>query len=127
MHCMYAVSCLMRAWGLRQSWFMTWDVEACNEAHKPGRKHESSCVLAHCREARKVGREAGERLRALRDKDYEAYLRLATRAKDQRLRTLLAKTDDIISELGSKVCCILSMQQLSGHGSERCTAGVVTK
>lgn len=43
------------------------------------------------------------RLQALRDQDYEAYVRLASKAKDQRLQDLLGKTDDIIGELSGKV------------------------
>lgn len=55
------------------------------------------------REVKRVQREAGARLQALRDRDYDAYLKLARNAKDERLQTLLAKTDDIIAELGGKV------------------------
>ena len=55
------------------------------------------------REERRVSREAGARLAALRGQDYEEYLRLTAATKDRRLRTLLDKTDGIISELGLKV------------------------
>ncbi len=55
------------------------------------------------REARRVTREASARVSALRAQNYEEYLRLATHAKDSRLRTLLEKTDTILSDLGHKV------------------------
>lgn len=48
-------------------------------------------------------REASARVSALRSQNYEEYLRLATHAKDSRLRTLLEKTDAILSDLGHKV------------------------
>ncbi|CAL8470241.1 g9783 [Coccomyxa elongata] len=57
----------------------------------------------HGREGRKVGREAAARIVALREQNYEEYLRLARTTKDKRLRTLLDKTDTIISDLGLKV------------------------
>ena len=55
------------------------------------------------REGRRLSREAAARISALRDKNYEEYLRLARTTKDKRLRTLMDKTDSIISELGLKV------------------------
>ncbi|BDA44270.1 probable ATP-dependent DNA helicase CHR12 [Coccomyxa sp. Obi] len=57
----------------------------------------------HGREGRRVGREAAARIVALREQNYEEYLRLARTTKDKRLRTLLDKTDTIISDLGLKV------------------------
>ncbi|KAK9808778.1 hypothetical protein WJX72_003449 [[Myrmecia] bisecta] len=57
----------------------------------------------HARESKKVSREAAARIMALKDNNYEEYLRLAHNAKDKRLRTLLDKTDNIIAELGLKV------------------------
>ena len=56
-----------------------------------------------CRESRRVSREAAARILALKDRDYAEYLRLARNTKDKRLRTLLDKTDAIISDLGIKV------------------------
>ncbi len=50
-----------------------------------------------------MGREAAARIVALREQNYEEYLRLARTTKDKRLRTLLDKTDTIISDLGLKV------------------------
>ena len=48
-------------------------------------------------------REASARVSALRAQNYEEYLRLATHAKDSRLRTLLEKTNAILTDLGHKV------------------------
>jgi hypothetical protein len=63
----------------------------------------SSSVLAGAgRESRRAGRESAARVAALRQNDYTEYLRLAQHTKDARLRTLLAKTDAIIEELGLK-------------------------
>ncbi len=59
------------------------------------------------REGRRLSREAAARISALRDKNYEEYLRLARTTKDKRLRTLMDKTDNIISELGLKVPLLL--------------------
>ena len=52
---------------------------------------------------------------ALREQDYEAYLRLARTAKDRRLRTLLDKTDGIISELGLKARSFPTQKGQAGH------------
>lgn len=67
-----------------------------------------------CREARKVSRADETRLAALRDSNYEEYVRLAQQAKDGRLHELLDKTDAIIAELGAKVFhgCDLSQRRL---------------
>jgi hypothetical protein len=59
-------------------------------------------LLLTGREGRRLSREAAARISALRDKNYEEYLRLARTTKDKRLRTLMDKTDNIISELGLK-------------------------
>lgn len=50
-----------------------------------------------------MGRETAARIVALREQNYEEYLRLAHTTKDKRLRTLLDKTNAIISDLGLKV------------------------
>ena len=56
-----------------------------------------------CREARRASREEMARIAALRSHDYEEDLRLAQRTRDKRLRTLLDKTQAIITELQQKV------------------------
>lgn len=48
-------------------------------------------------------REQNARIAALKEDNYEEYLKLAANTKNQRLRTLLEKTGSIISELGLKV------------------------
>ena len=55
-----------------------------------------------------MSRESAARISALKDQDYAEYLRLARNTKDKRLRTLLDKTDSIISDLGLKVCSLTS-------------------
>lgn len=56
---------------------------------------------------------------ALREQNYEEYLRLARTTKDKRLRTLLDKTDAIISDLGLKVPRSLSKALLfSSQGGD---------
>ena len=93
-----------------------------------------------CRESRRVSREAAARILALKDRDYAEYLRLARNTKDKRLRTLLDKTDAIISDLGIKVassalsiaatppCVCLSIPQqfLAPAQRERLTALVTS-
>lgn len=49
-----------------------------------------------------MSRVADARLAALRDNNYAEYCRLAAEARDDRLNELLAKTDDIIAQLGIK-------------------------
>lgn len=56
-----------------------------------------------CRQCDKVTREQNARIAALKEDNYEEYLKLAANTKNQRLRTLLEKTGSIISELGLKV------------------------
>lgn len=55
------------------------------------------------RQGDKVAREQNARIAALKEDNYEEYLKLAANTKNQRLRTLLEKTGSIISELGLKV------------------------
>ena len=55
-----------------------------------------------CRQGDKVTREQNARIAALKEDNYEEYLKLAANTKNQRLRTLLQKTGSI-SELGLKV------------------------
>lgn len=50
-----------------------------------------------------MSRQAAARVRALKEHDYDKYLELARNAKDDRLKELMKKTDDIIIELGLKV------------------------
>lgn len=73
------------------------------------------------RETRRVTREQEGRILALRNHDYEQYLRLAQTAKDKRLRTLLEKTDSILEQLGLRVILPfppLSLLLCHGAGSQ---------
>ena len=56
-----------------------------------------------CRQGDKVTREQNARIAALKEDNYEEYLKLAANTKNQRLRTLLENTGSIIDELGLKV------------------------
>lgn len=60
-------------------------------------------MAGKCRQGDKVTREQNARIAALKEDNYEEYLKLAANTKNQRLRTLLEKTGTIISELGLKV------------------------
>lgn len=62
-----------------------------------------SFSMVGCRQGDKVTREQNARIAALKEDNYEEYLKLAANTKNQRLRTLLEKTGSIISELGLKV------------------------
>lgn len=64
-----------------------------------------------CREKQRLAREATARVQALKAHNYEEYLRLARTAKDDRLRQLLNKTDEIMMQLGRNV-------RRGGEGSE---------
>eukprot|EP00803_Ostreobium_quekettii_P000818 evm.model.scf_544.7 EVM.evm.TU.scf_544.7 scf_544:32803-45870(+) len=57
----------------------------------------------HNKELKQVSRLAAARLKALKDNDYETYLKLAQSTKQRRLQELMKKTDDIAVELGLKV------------------------
>lgn len=50
-------------------------------------------------------REQNARIAALKEDNYEEYLKLAANTKNLRLRTLFEKTTSIIEEMGLKVCC----------------------
>ena len=65
-----------------------------------------------------MGREAAARIVALREQNYEEYLRLARTTKDKRLRMLLDKTDTIISDLGLKVRSAAVLRPLSAAACE---------
>lgn len=68
------------------------------------RLQRTSAVRAwHSRELKNMSRQAAARVRALKEHDYDKYLELARNAKDDRLKELMKKTDDIIIELGLKV------------------------
>lgn len=55
------------------------------------------------REKRRVAKQGEARINALKNQNFEEYLRLATETKNSRLTTLLEKTDNIILDLSVKV------------------------
>ncbi|KAL3130584.1 hypothetical protein ABBQ38_008389 [Trebouxia sp. C0009 RCD-2024] len=73
----------------------------------------------HRRQGDKVAREQNARIAALKENNYEEYLKLAANTKNQRLRTLLEKTGSIISELGLKVhdqrSAVTEEEELANH------------
>ena len=62
-------------------------------------------MACDCRQGDKVTREQNARIAALKEDNYEEYLKLAANTKNLRLRTLFEKTTSIIEEMGLKVCC----------------------
>ena len=68
-------------------------------------------------------REQNARIAALKEDNYEEYLKLAANTKNQRLRTLLDKTGTIISELGLKVGHLFP----PAHPACPCMLKIITK
>lgn len=58
---------------------------------------------ARRREENRAMREEKERLRALKNNDEEAYAQLVSQTKNQRLKDLLAQTDNYLRRLGAMV------------------------
>ena len=58
---------------------------------------------AEKREQEKRDRELKERVNVLREKNFEMYVQLIQKAKNQRILELLQKTDDFLRQLGAKV------------------------
>jgi hypothetical protein len=72
----------------------------------------------YSRERKRVVREEGARMAALRSGDTAAYMELLDNAKNHRLKELLTKTDDLLTQLGEKV------QQLKENGENEDEAGI---
>eukprot|EP00898_Chlorokybus_atmophyticus_P006098 jgi/Chlat1/648/Chrsp103S00966 len=66
----------------------------------------------HARERVRAGRAEKQRLMALKADDQEAYLKLVEESKNERLNTLLGKTDELLQQLGTLV------RQQKGKGGE---------
>lgn len=71
-----------------------------------------------------MARELNARIAALKEDNYEEYLKLAANTKNMRLRTLLEKTGSIIEELGLKVpaymhCCFAGRLVVTMHDLRR--------
>ena len=69
----------------------------------------------HHKERTRAAREQRQRINALRSENIEEYVRMARKAKNERLTTLLNRTDDIMSALGHLV------QQQRERGGEGLT------
>jgi hypothetical protein len=83
------------------------------------RSFEPEGVRMPFREGRRVSRNSEARILALKNDNYEEYVRLAHDVKDKRLHLLLDKTGEIMRELGLKVRT--ARQPASQTGSaERC-------
>jgi hypothetical protein len=57
----------------------------------------------HVKAQKAYEKETNQRVLALKSHNYAEYLRLARSAKDDRLRALMDKTDEIMTHLGKKV------------------------
>lgn len=60
-------------------------------------------TLNFFRELKSVSRLVAARVRALKDHDYSKYLELVRNSKDDRLKELMQKTDDIMIQLSVTV------------------------
>lgn len=70
---------------------------------KRQRQRNDAVIAWHGRERRRKIREANARIMALKDNNIEEYLRMARETKNDRIHTLLNKTDGILVELGMKI------------------------
>merc|ERR1712091_220586 len=70
---------------------------------KRQRQRNDAVIAWHGRERRRKIREANARIMALKDNNIEEYLRMALETKNDRIHTLLNKTDGILVELGMKI------------------------
>ena len=66
-------------------------------------KRSNGVISWHRKEDRRIEREAEARITALKNQDFEEYLRLAQETKNSRLKTLLESTDNIILDLSMRV------------------------
>lgn len=57
----------------------------------------------HAKQRKRATRAERLRVQALKADDQEAYLRMVAESKNERLTTLLAKTDDLLQRLGAMV------------------------
>lgn len=72
-------------------------------AQKRHRQRNDAVMQWHGRERRRKIRMANARIMALKDNNIEEYLRMARETKNDRIHTLLNKTDGILVELGMKI------------------------
>ncbi|KAL3690342.1 hypothetical protein R1sor_016651 [Riccia sorocarpa] len=68
------------------------------------RKQRNDGVQAwHTKQRQRVSRAERLRFQALKADDQEAYMRMVEESKNERLTTLLSKTDDLLQKLGAMV------------------------
>ncbi|BFI43349.1 protein Mpsnf1.24 [Marchantia polymorpha subsp. ruderalis] len=68
------------------------------------RKQRNDGVQAwHTKQRQRVSRAERMRFQALKADDQEAYMRMVEESKNERLTTLLSKTDDLLQKLGAMV------------------------
>lgn len=74
------------------------------QARQAQREAQHEALLAwHTAEERKAARDSAARVQALRSNDYDAYLRLAKRVKNERIQGLLARTAQIMDQMAHRV------------------------
>ena len=82
------------------------------------RKQRTDSVATwHMRQKQRATRQERLRVQALRAGDQEAYLRLVEESKNDRLRTLLEKTDELLQALGAMVQLQKDLGEEGGGGT----------
>ncbi|CAI5489162.1 unnamed protein product [Closterium sp. Naga37s-1] len=80
------------------------DMSAASLAEQRRRKQRSDGVLTwHARQKQRASRAERMRVQALKAGDQEAYFKLVEESKNERLHTLLGKTDELLQRLGAMV------------------------
>eukprot|EP00850_Spirogloea_muscicola_P022340 SM000289S10406 [mRNA] locus=s289:91800:99149:+ [translate_table: standard] len=80
------------------------DFQLGAQAANRRRRQRHELLLAwHAKQRQRASRAERLRVQALRSDDQEAYLRLVEESKNERLKTLLGKTDDLLQRLGAMV------------------------
>eukprot|EP00850_Spirogloea_muscicola_P024018 SM000424S15771 [mRNA] locus=s424:17992:24037:+ [translate_table: standard] len=72
-------------------------------ANRRRRQRHELLLAWHAKQRQRASRAERLRVQALRSDDQEAYLRLVEESKNERLKTLLGKTDDLLQRLGAMV------------------------
>eukprot|EP00210_Caulerpa_lentillifera_P001183 g1139.t1 len=104
-----SMECVYKALDLRRAFLksvMSGSREMRNAMTSQGKKlmHRHSAIRQwHAKELKSVSRLVAARVRALKDHDYSTYLELVRNSKDERLKELMQKTDDIMIQLSVKV------------------------
>eukprot|EP00850_Spirogloea_muscicola_P014529 SM000105S13874 [mRNA] locus=s105:267209:273460:+ [translate_table: standard] len=72
-------------------------------ANRRRRQRHELLLAWHAKQRQRASRAERLRVQALRSDDQEAYLRMVEESKNERLKTLLGKTDDLLQRLGAMV------------------------